>query len=102
GSPRSYNEGIVATTPEEELDAIFEGRQALVMAGGHTHMQMFRRYKDMLLLNPGSVGLALDRVSPIDQIRNPAWAEYAIVSVDNGSLSVEMHRVPFDLQALIE
>jgi putative phosphoesterase len=102
GSPRSYREGIVATTPEEELDQIFASHQAAILAGGHTHMQMFRRYKDVLLLNPGSVGLAIDRVSPFEEIRNAAWAEYAILSTEDGSLSVEMYRVPFDLQAVIQ
>ena len=102
GSPRSYREGIVATTPEDELDQIFAGHQAAILAGGHTHMQMFRRYKDMLLLNPGSVGLAIDRVSPFEEIRNVAWAEYAILSTEDGSLSVEMYRLPFDLQAFIQ
>lgn len=102
GSPRSYREGIVATTPEDELDQIFAGHQAAILAGGHTHMQMFRRYKDLLLLNPGSVGLAIDRVSPFEEIRNAAWAEYAILSTEEGALNIEMHRIPFDLQALIQ
>jgi predicted phosphodiesterase len=102
GSPRSYREIIVATTPEDELDQIFAGHQAVIFAGGHTHMQMFRRYKDVLLLNPGSVGLAIDRVSPFEEIRNVAWAEYAILSTEDGSLSVEMYRVPFDLQTVIQ
>jgi predicted phosphodiesterase len=102
GSPRSYREGIVATTPEDELDQIFAGRRAAIMAGGHTHMQMFRRYKDLLLLNPGSVGLAIDRVSPFEEIRNAAWAEYAILSTEEGALNIEMHRIPFDLQTLIQ
>ena len=102
GSPRSYREGIVATKPEDELDKIFADHQAAIMAGGHTHMQMYRRYKDMLLLNPGSVGLAIDRVSPFEQIRNAAWAEYAILSTGDGALNVEMYRIPFDLQAIIQ
>lgn len=102
GSPRSYREGIVATTPDDELDQIFAGRQAAIMAGGHTHMQMFRRYKDALLLNPGSVGLAIDRVSPFEEIRNAAWAEYAILDSKDGSLNIEMYRIPFDLQAVIQ
>ncbi|HLH61762.1 MAG TPA: metallophosphoesterase family protein [Ktedonobacteraceae bacterium] len=102
GSPRSYREGIVATTPEDELDQIFAGQQAAIMAGGHTHMQMFRRYKDALIVNPGSVGLAIDRVSPFEEIRNAAWAEYAIIDAGNGLLSIELHRLPFDFQVVIE
>lgn len=69
------------------------------MVGGHTHVQMFRRFKDLLVLNPGSVGLAMDRVSPLRDIRQPAFAEYAIVEYDKTSLQVELHRIAFDLQA---
>ncbi len=102
GSPRSYRERILATTPEDELDQVFAGHHAAIMAGGHTHIQMFRRYRDVLLLNPGSVGLAIDRESPFAEIRNAVWAEYAIITAEDGSLSVEMHRIPFDFQAVIQ
>ncbi len=72
------------------------------MVGGHTHIQLFRRSRDILVLNPGSVGLAMDRVSPLSEIRQPAFAEYAIVDSDGASLHVELHRVAFDLQAFIQ
>ncbi len=102
GSPRSYHEQILSTTPEEELEQAFAGFQADIMVGGHTHIQMFRRYKNILLLNPGSVGLAIDRVSPLNEVRNPPWAEYAIVDSEGDALRVELHRTPFDLQAFIQ
>lgn len=102
GSPRSYNERILPTTPEEELEQVFAGTRGNLMVGGHTHVQMFRRFKDILVLNPGSVGLAMDRVSPMSKIRQPAFAEYAIVECDRTSLHVGLHRVAFDLQAFIQ
>lgn len=102
GSPRSYREGIIATTLDEEVEQAFAGVKAAIMVGGHTHMQMFRRYKDILILNPGSVGAALDRVSPLNEMHNAPWAEYAIIDAEGNALYVEMQRVPFDLQALAE
>lgn len=102
GSPRSYNERIQPTTPEEQLDETFSGSHAAIMAGGHTHMQMLRRYKDGIIMNPGSVGLALDRVSPLDEIHNPPWSEYAIIEAEGSKLTVELHRIPFDIQAFIQ
>jgi putative phosphoesterase len=101
GSPRSYKERLLPTTPEEELEQAFAGARGDLMVGGHTHVQMFRRYKDMLVLNPGSVGLAMDRVSPLSDIRQSAVAEYAIVECNRTSLEVELHRITFDLQAFI-
>jgi predicted phosphodiesterase len=102
GSPRSYHERIQPMTPEEQLDEIFSGSHTAIMAGGHTHMQMLRRYKDSLIVNPGSVGLALDRVSPLNEARNPPWGEYAIIEIEGDKLIVELHRTPFDIQAFVQ
>lgn len=105
GSPRSFNEIIVATTPEEDLEKIFESVTANIMAGGHTHIQMFRRFEDVLLLNPGSVGLPMDGIPPMRRrknILNAPWAEYAIVHAEGNALDVELLRVPFDVKTLLE
>jgi hypothetical protein len=102
GSPRPYKERILPTTPEEELEQTLAGTQGDLLVGGHTHVQMFRRFKDLLVFNSGSVGLAMDRVSPLSEIRQPAFAEYAIVEYDKTALQVELHRIAFDLQAFIQ
>jgi len=103
GSPRSYREHISPTTPDHELDAALSGYQADIFIGGHSHMQMFRRHRRSLVLNAGSVGLAFDHAWPFDDaVRNPPWAEYAIIDTLNGTLSVELHHVPFDVQTFIQ
>src|SRR5262249_49085780 len=66
GSPRSYSEHISPTTPDRDLDAALSGYQADIFIGGHSHMQMFRRHRRSLVLNPGSVGLAFDHAWPFD------------------------------------
>ncbi len=101
GSPRSYNEVIEATTPVSDLDEIFAGHSANIYAGGHTHTQLLRRYKGALLLNTGSVGLPMNPIPPATDIRNPAWAEYALITVDGPNLSVTLRRVPYSVDALI-
>src|SRR5262249_38287586 len=102
GSPRSYNERISPTLTGDELDAALDGREADIYIGGHTHMQMFRRHRRSLVLNPGSVGLAIDTAAPFEGlVRNPPWAEYAIIGAGGqGELTVELHRAPFDVDAL--
>lgn len=102
GSPRSFRERLLPTTSEEDLEQAIAGYNADIMVGGHTHMQMFRRHKDILIVNPGSVGSAMDRVSPIEEVRNPAWGEYAILTVEGNALSVELRRTPFDIDAFLE
>jgi predicted phosphodiesterase len=106
GSPRSFKDRIMAISSADELDRMLDGAVAQVYAGGHTHVQMVRRHRDALVLNPGSVGLAYDRVPapdlPAAAVRNPPWGEYAILTVAGGRLSLDLRRVPFDVRALLQ
>ena len=63
-------------------------------------MQMIRRFEDMLVINPGSVGLPYEAVG--DVVRNPPWAEYAVIESGSGSLSIELRHTPIKLSALEE
>lgn len=56
GTPRSNTEDLLATTPPDMVDRMLDGSTADVLAGGHTHIQMMRRHRGMLLVNTGSVG----------------------------------------------
>jgi putative phosphoesterase len=102
GSPNSYNDKIVATTPDDELERMLSGFHTAIIAGGHTHTPLLRRHKDMLFINPGSVGLPFEFQAETGEVRNPPWAEYALVTSDNGTLSVELRRVPVDIQTLVK
>lgn len=101
GSPRSFNEIIVATTPDDELEPMFAGTSAFLLAGGHTHTQMLRRYRHGILINPGSVGLPHE-TSADGVVRNPPWAEYAIVESEGGRLSIDLRRVPVERDAVVD
>jgi putative phosphoesterase len=100
GSPRSNTEIIEATTSEDKLEQMFVDTHALVMAGGHTHVQMLRRYREGFILNPGSVGLPYERGRLSGDVYNPPWAEYALVTWENASLSIELKRVHVDIGAV--
>jgi predicted phosphodiesterase len=101
GSPRANTDFILPTTPDDELDNMLANHTATVMAGGHTHVQMLRRYKDNMILNVGSVGEPFARYpsSAMDPRVLP-WAEYAIVSWSSGALGVEFRRVSIDFDAV--
>lgn len=102
GSPQSFKDPIRATTRDDELARLFAGCGAQIYAGGHTHIQLLRRFGTSLVLNPGSVGLAYDRTpSPGANVRNPPWGEYALLTVSGSSLGVDLRRVPFDVAALL-
>jgi hypothetical protein len=57
---------------------------------------MLRRYRGQIIINAGSVGL------PIERTRNPPWAEYALITAQDGALGIELRRVPIDVGRLIQ
>jgi putative phosphoesterase len=102
GSPSSFNDVILASIPDHELTQMLSGSHAALMAGGHTHTPMLRRYEDMTLINPGSVGLPYEKELGSANVRNPAWAEYAVVDYLNSLLNLEFKRVRFDARQVVK
>jgi putative phosphoesterase len=100
GSPRSNTERIIAATPDAQLARMLHGYAATVLAGGHTHEPFVRRHQQSLFVNPGSVGLPYD--STPSGVRNPPWAEYAVVAWRAGALTIELRRVPVDVAMVRE
>ena len=58
GSPRSDEEMILRTTPDERLRDMLTGVEADIVVCGHTHMQFDRVVDGIRVVNAGSVGLA--------------------------------------------
>jgi predicted phosphodiesterase len=100
GSPRSFNDWIFATTPDAEVARMFDGHDATVLVGGHTHLQMVRRFEHSVIVNPGSVGLPFRQWWP-KEVRIAPWAEYGLVAYEDGKVSIDLHRTTFDVDALL-
>jgi putative phosphoesterase len=102
GSPRSNIELILSNTPDETLTGILSGQSAGILAGGHTHIQMFRQFRKQVIINPGSLGNAfVEPFFPGGEIpRLLPWAEYALLQAEKGGWSVDLRRVRFDVRAL--
>ena len=100
GSPRSFDDEIFATTADEELEEMLAGHDADVYAGGHTHFQLFRRYREAIVLNAGSVGQPFRRRRQ-GVMRISPWAEYCVVGRADGRLEVELRRTPIDVDLFI-
>jgi len=101
GSPKSYDDWIFSTTPDEEMRPMLIDTEAPVLLGGHTHVQMIRRYGAAVIVNPGSVGLPFRQWWP-RPVRISPWAEYGIVGGEGAHLSIELRRTPFDVDAFLE
>ena len=101
GSPQANTHAIWATTPDDELARLLGDYRATVMAGGHTHAQLLRRFQGVLFVNPGSVGLPVEVGATREKNRRVPWSEYAIVESRDGRLAIEFRRVPLDVGAVV-
>jgi putative phosphoesterase len=102
-SPRSLDDVIAATTPAADLRAMVGDHQSHIFAGGHTHIQMLRRFGQVHVVNPGSVGLP--GVGPggpdLPVNTDVAWAEYAVIDAGEGDLSISFRRVALDVKRML-
>jgi putative phosphoesterase len=100
GSPRSYDDWIFPSTPEQEVQAFFSDGRTPLMIGGHTHVQMVRRLGRETIVNPGAVGLPFLDWWP-KSARVAPWAEYAILSIDGKRVSIDLRRTTYDVDAML-
>ena len=85
--------GISPASSESEIEVLFNGCGAGLVCVGHTHLPLDRRWRQMHLVNPGSVGLS----------RTPdLHACYAFLDAEGGGYRVTHRRVDFDRQAVID
>jgi predicted phosphodiesterase len=101
GSPHSFDDVILPTTPEPELRQMLDGFAPAILAGGHTHIQQLRHLGTSFYVGCGSAGYAYRHNQPEGPFRADPWAEYAILRLEQGRLGLEFRRVPFDVEALI-
>ena len=101
GSPTSFDDVILPAAPQEEFQKFLGASADHILTGGHTHAQQIRRNGKYFFFNPGSVGFAYSHNQPDDQFSADPWAEYAILTVENGQVSLEFRRIPFEAKELI-
>jgi putative phosphoesterase len=85
--------GISPASSESEIETLFNNCEANLICVGHTHLPLDRRWGQMHLVNPGSVGLS----------RTPdLHACYAFLNAESEGYRVTHRRVAFDRQAVID
>jgi predicted phosphodiesterase len=99
GSPRSYDDVLLPELGGEALEP-FSGHDAALLAGGHTHLQWTRRIGDALYVNPGSIGISYDRFAREPPVLRPL-AEWALVTVADGGVAVELRQVPYAVEDVL-
>ncbi len=101
GSPVSFDDAILPLGSEEDFQKYLGTYGNQILTGGHTHTQQIRRNGEYFFFNPGSVGFAYSHNQPDDRFLADPWAEYAILTVENGQVGLEFRRVPYDVSQLI-
>jgi predicted phosphodiesterase len=96
GSPRSNTENLLASTSAQAVDEMLDGAAAILMAGGHTHVQMLRQHHGNLLVNPGSVGLPFRDYVGGGTPTILSHAEFAQIDAVRGHIEVRLRRIALD------
>lgn len=77
-----------ASTSQEEIQRLYGGAGARVIAFGHYHTPLTRDWAEGTLVNVASVSLPND---------GQPLAAYSILTWDGGEWTIEQYRVPYDL-----
>jgi len=102
GSPASFDEILLPTTPADEFDRALGPHAPAILCGGHVHLQFRRRVgDDSFHFNPGSVGVAFRHDVPPGAPGIDPWAEYAVLRVDGARVALEFRRVPYDVARFV-
>ncbi len=80
-------------THDETCRAAVSGLDAGVYIFAHNHIQTHGLFDGRWLVNPGSCGLPLDC--------GDFAACYTLLTIENGTVTVEERRIPYDVEALI-
>ncbi|MDQ3654602.1 MAG: metallophosphatase family protein [Chloroflexota bacterium] len=92
GSPRRMNEYLFADRDPASLARIARAADCDVLVFGHTHSPWSRAIEGVEFINTGSVGKPKD---------GDARAGWGLLTVgDDGTVSSEMHRVPYAIPAM--
>lgn len=83
---------LKADTPESEVLDMLLDREGSLAVYGHTHVQLDRTVGTWRIVNPGSIG---------SSVTHPGQAQWALLTFDNGSVSVDLRSVPFDIDSAI-
>lgn len=93
GSPGNLFGGIQPNEADSVITERFGNVKHRWVVTAHTHRPFIRQWRDLTLINPGSVGMPLDR--------NPA-ACYAILTFTDESLMVTPRRVTYNTRLVKE
>jgi len=91
-NPISDKDFLSHETPDEYFTSLAETYDADILLFGHSHQAFMRDVNDIFILNPGTVGRPDD---------GDPRASYAILNIENRSLTAELYRVPYNINEAV-
>lgn len=91
GVPCNHWQGIYPSMADEQIAALLDGVEETTLIVGHTHLPLERQVGRHHILNPGSVGLAMDGI---------AGARYLILDGDKDGWTPTFRHVAYDYARL--
>ncbi len=91
GSPETPGERLNLNQDPMSLTQLLERNRCSILVAGATHVPFYRQVPGGWVLNPGSVGLALN---------GEPGADYAILTIHEDALDVQMDKVEYDFAAV--
>ena len=94
-NPLNQEDAIFPNAPDDTLEHLLGGIASNIraLAYGHLHIAYTRHWRHLLLVDVGSCGLPRD-----EDIR----ASYGILSWHDNMWEAEIHRVPYDVKAVVK
>jgi predicted phosphodiesterase len=83
---------LTPETPDEEARDFLLDCEGRLGIGGHIHKQFDRDLGTWRVVNVGSVGMSVD---------NPGFAEWGLFIFEDGGITIDLRRVPYDVNALV-
>ncbi|MEZ4669142.1 MAG: metallophosphoesterase family protein [Anaerolineae bacterium] len=90
--PGNDETNLTPETPDEEARDFLLDREGRLAFGGHIHRQFDKEVRGWRVVNVGSVGM------PFDAKGQASWA---LVTFEGGQATVDLRRVPYDVEAVI-
>lgn len=100
GSPRKINQYLFFNHPESSIKRMMDQYEADIMLTGHTHLPYFKKIKDKVIINDGSVG----KQKPFnkEQEKYSTEAKYIIVDISEETVNTELRSVPYDYEKIAQ
>lgn len=102
GSPQSFDDVLLPDTSDEAFFEALAASSASHFSGGHTHYQWMKKLVDRVYFNPGSVGLAYNRLLARESFYVYPLAEYAVLSTSTTGTNIEFRHMLLDPDELAQ